>query len=483
MEPNGQSYPDQSMMAGGGYNSFNQNSFSQQDQQQDGPYIKEEKYSDRSSGRHRDRKRSRDRERRKRSRSKSRDRSRRHRSRSRDKKRRSRSKERKTTKSKRQYRYWDVPPVGYEHVTPLQYKAMQAAGQVPLIASTQILGTSTAASESLQVPVAGSQMTRQARRLYVGNIPFGVTEDAMMEFFNNQMRISGLAQAPGDPILAVQINLDKNFAFLEFRSVDETSQALAFDGINFMNQALKIRRPSDYKPLPGSADQPAVHLPGVISTVVQDSQHKIFVGGLPNYLNEDQVKELLTSFGPLRAFNLVKDSATGLSKGYAFAEYADYLITDQAIAGLNGMQLGEKKLIVQRASVGAKNNPHGAMLAPVTLQIPGMMQATGAGPPTSVLCLMNMVTVEDLTDDEEYEDILEDVRDECNKLGKVISLEIPRPGPGLTEKDGIGKIYVEFASHLDSQKAASALSGRKFANRVVVTSYYDPELYHHRLFK
>lgn len=212
-------------------------------------------------------------------------------------------------------------------------------------------------------------MTRQARRLYVGNIPFGVTEDAMMEFFNNQMHVAGLSQAPGDPILAVQINLDKNFAFLEFRSVDETSQALAFDGINFMNQSLKIRRPSDYKPLPGSADQPAVHLPGVISTVVQDSQHKIFIGGLPNYLGDDQVKELLTSFGPLRAFNLVKDSATGLSKGYAFAEYVDYLITDQAIAGLNGMQLGEKKLIVQRASVGAKNNPFGAILAPVTLQV------------------------------------------------------------------------------------------------------------------
>lgn len=32
--------------------------------------------------------------------------------------------------------------------------------------------------------------------------------------------------------------------------------------------------------------------------------------------------------------------------------------TRQAVAGLNGMQLGDKKLIVQRASVGAKNaNP------------------------------------------------------------------------------------------------------------------------------
>lgn len=113
-----------------------------------------------------------------------------------------------------------------------------------------------------------------------------------------------------------------------------------------------------------------------------------------------QVKELLTSFGPLKAFNLVKDSATGLSKGYAFCEYVDVNLNDQvrspagrrwfqglwgrslrhrtfschsrikecfalffsspslllqAIAGLNGMQLGDKKLLVQRASVGSKN--------------------------------------------------------------------------------------------------------------------------------
>ena len=29
--------------------------------------------------------------------------------------------------------------------------------------------------------------------------------------------------------------------------------------------------------------------PGVVSTVVPDSAHKLFIGGLPNYLNDDQV--------------------------------------------------------------------------------------------------------------------------------------------------------------------------------------------------
>lgn len=63
--------------------------------------------------------------------------------------------------------------------------------------------------------------------------------------------------------------------------------------------------------MPGMSEQPGSVIPGVVSTVVQDSPHKVFIGGLPNYLNEDQVRELLMSFGQLKAFNLVKDTATG----------------------------------------------------------------------------------------------------------------------------------------------------------------------------
>lgn len=220
---------------------------------------------------------------------------RRHRSRSRERRRsrsrenrvrRSRSRDDRKQRSSRRRKaslYWDVPPPGFEHITPLQYKAMQAAGQIP---ANIVADTPQAA-----VPVVGSTITRQARRLYVGNIPFGVTEEEMMEFFNQQMHLSGLAQAAGNPVLACQINLDKNFAFLEFRSIDETTQAMAFDGINFKGQSLKIRRPHDYQPMPGMTDTVPVNTPvlGVISTVVPDSPHKIFIGGLPNYLNEDQV--------------------------------------------------------------------------------------------------------------------------------------------------------------------------------------------------
>ena len=36
------------------------------------------------------------------------------------------------------------------------------------------------------------------------------------------------------------------------------------------------------------------HVPGVISTVVPDGPHKVFCGGLPTYLNDDQVSLMCT---------------------------------------------------------------------------------------------------------------------------------------------------------------------------------------------
>jgi len=450
-----------------------------------------EKEKERDKDRKKKRSRSRSRDKKRRSRSKDRKRSR---TRSKDRERRREKKEKHGSKEKekeikvepkKKYKFWDIPPIGYEHITPMQFKAMQGklmTTTAAVVVPTYQQNTNAAAA----TPVVGSNVVMQSRRLYVGNIPFGVSENAMMEFFNQQMHLTGLAQSEGSPVIAVQINLDKNFAFLEFRSIDETTAAMAFDGIVFQGQSLKIRRPRDYQAMPGLTDQSiASAVPGVVSTVVSDSPFKIFIGGLPNYLNDDQVKELLTAFGPLKAFNLVKDSVTATSRGYAFCEYLDPLITDQAIQGLNGMQLGDKKLIVQLASIGAKNTPTTVTTTsiggPVQVQVPGLNITAGPGPVTDVLCLLNMVTEDELQDDDEYDEILEDVKDECSKYGAVKSVEIPRPISGH-EIPGVGKIFVEFYMSSDCQKAQQGLTGRKFANRVVVTSFYDPDKYHRRQF-
>ena len=44
----------------------------------------------------------------------------------------------------------------------------------------------------------------------------------------------------------VYINYEKKFAFVEFRTVDETSNAMALDGIMFEGVSVRVRRPNDY---------------------------------------------------------------------------------------------------------------------------------------------------------------------------------------------------------------------------------------------
>lgn len=174
---------------------------------------------------------------------------------------------------------------------------MRAAGQIAASIATDAKRNATSSS---------GIVTRQARRLYVGNLPFGSREHEIIDFFNQQMRLSGLTQAEGDPVISCQINVEKNFAFIEMRSVNETTQGMAFDGLDFKGQSLKLRRPHDYQPVTGVGDEfnPAAFT-GTISNIVPDSQHKLFIGGLPNHLTEDQVSygSKLGYFGYARVFS------------------------------------------------------------------------------------------------------------------------------------------------------------------------------------
>ena len=101
-----------------------------------------------------------------------------------------------------------------------------------------------------QRDAAYHQHTRQSRRLYVGNLPKRVSPEDIVKFFNDAMLASGAATRPdlGDPVLAANANLEKGFAFVEFRLVEDAESALAFDGVVFENANINVRRPNDYDP-------------------------------------------------------------------------------------------------------------------------------------------------------------------------------------------------------------------------------------------
>lgn len=165
--------------------------------------------------------------------------------------------------------------------------------------------------------------SRQAKRLFVYNIPQTVTGETLLAFFNVQLNGLNVIESV-DPCISAQVAQDHSFALLEFKSPNDATVALAFDGIameeheaagngaaNGAAQGLEVRRPKDYI-VPGGAEQE--YQEGVLLNEVPDSPNKICVSNIPNYIPEEPVTMLLKSFGELKSFVLVKDSSTEESR-------------------------------------------------------------------------------------------------------------------------------------------------------------------------
>ena len=113
---------------------------------------------------------------------------------------------------------------------------------------------------------------------------------------------------------------------------------------------------------------------------VPDGPNKVFCGGLPYDLGEEQIKELLSAFGQLRSFHLVREKDSATSKGYCFFEYMDESKTEAACAGLHGIALGERALTVRRAQPRGSAAVGGGMpSAPSSFAPPPMMGGAGMG--------------------------------------------------------------------------------------------------------
>ncbi|XP_028856901.1 serine/threonine-protein kinase Kist [Denticeps clupeoides] len=91
--------------------------------------------------------------------------------------------------------------------------------------------------------------------------------------------------------------------------------------------------------------------------------------------------------------------------------------------------------------------------------------------PTPVLRLLNVIDDRHLHNEEEYEDIIEDMKEECQKYGSVLSLLIPKENPGK------GQVFVEYANAGDSKEALRLLSGRTFDGKFVVATFYPLSAY------
>ncbi len=73
---------------------------------------------------------------------------------------------------------------------------------------------------------------------------------------------------------------------------------------------------------------------------------KLYVGGLPYSVTDDQIRELFAAHGTVESATVVKDRYTDKSRGFGFVEMSTQQEAENAIAALNGTEMEGRSLTV-----------------------------------------------------------------------------------------------------------------------------------------
>jgi len=76
---------------------------------------------------------------------------------------------------------------------------------------------------------------------------------------------------------------------------------------------------------------------------------KLYVGGLPYAVTEQQLQDLFAAHGTVVSAKVITDKYTGQSRGFGFVEMSSPEEAKKAITALNGTQLDGRSLTVNEA--------------------------------------------------------------------------------------------------------------------------------------
>jgi len=365
-----------------------------------------------------------------------------------------------------------------------------------------------------------------------------------------------------NPIISFDKRDNGEYYIIEVERHEQVVIMKNLDGIEWQNYRIRIESPKDFfKDYNDTKGQIAIRQKinqSKLLTSIADANinknkknqidntdnkysfNRLIMTGLPNNIDEKEVRKIVESYGHIKYFNLIKKKNDEISNTLCFFEYELPQNTYKALKGLNNMTFGEKQLKVQRINqnnnninnindyYNINNNNENNVLKNATIATKILKEAKEkeeqkknekelnnitninkeaenndekvfkdlneneenkkisyniltvpeyAKIPSRVVMFINAVSPEDLVDISDYEEIIDDFRQKCSMYGTVLNVEIPRPNlETQTYTDEVGKIFVKFSTLKTAKIARYNMSGLKYNNRLIVGSFY-PETY------
>lgn len=85
---------------------------------------------------------------------------------------------------------------------------------------------------------------------------------------------------------------------------------------------------------------------------------KLYVGGLAYSITDKDLEDFFAEQGKVASATVIKDRASGQSKGFGFVEMEDLKEGQNAIKELNGKELGGRKIMVNQARPQEDKRPN-----------------------------------------------------------------------------------------------------------------------------
>lgn len=162
----------------------------------------------------------------------------------------------------------------------------------------------------------------QPRTLYVGNLSRDVTEVLILQLF------SQIGPCKSCKMITEHTSNDP-YCFVEFYEHRDAAAALAaMNGRKILGKEVKV----NWATTPSSQKK-------------DTSNHfHVFVGDLSPEITTEDIKSAFAPFGKISDARVVKDMATGKSKGYGFVSFYNKLDAENAIVHMGGQWLGGRQI-------------------------------------------------------------------------------------------------------------------------------------------
>ncbi|KAK8831508.1 hypothetical protein WA577_000592 [Blastocystis sp. JDR] len=339
--------------------------------------------------------------------------------------------------------------------------------------------------------------------LAISGIPVTITPDEICNSINILMKCFKLSTGPGNPCSCVGMEANGSTAVADMRSAAEATNGLALDGLTVFNHVMHVNRPENYT---GPDTEPPKLDPNLLLQVctgtnaeeeyrevvsigrkLLETYHEeeaapagptvnaadeskegydlskcVLIHNIPTELSVAEIESFCSPFGGVKMIYPLKDKESRFL-GDAVVEYRESLYYEIAMEGLQDLPIFNDTVL--KVEVPDK-------------KWPGFPQRVSVvSNPSPVLRMSNIISLEDLEEDEDYEALLEDLRQGCAEFGTVVKLHVPRIHHGEKEIPGLGYAFVQYASVLEAAGAAKALRLKTFNGKQVQVDYYPLSLF------